>query len=233
MKTYKLYLFILLCHVCRNAGCDNIPPNSHFVNKCVVIANVNDYPDISLLGVITCVANCQAVYKIGPETCLEKGYKFNCLLIYAVRNSYLEGKDINAIDWTKDKHAYKTNIQIDPAGNYADNSNLIYAINQYYRIVGFTGNSVELYKYKEVDYYCNGSIAVSSSGKYNGDSTKLSQSLPAETKVASQSYGTETNLFPNAPKSNVANGSYFVNLIMGNAIETKKIVIEQSRRYGI
>lgn len=233
MKTYKLYLFIVLCLACRNASCDLIPPNSHFVNKCVVITNVNDYPDISLLGATTCAANCPAVYIIGPATCLEKGYKLNCLAIYAVSKSYLAGKDITKIDWSNDKHAFKSNIQIDPSGDYADNSNLIYSINQYYKIVGFTDNSVELYKYKEVDYFCNGSIAVSSSGKYTGDSTKLYQSIPAETKIASGSNGTETNLFPNAAKYSLANGSNFVNMIMGNAIETKKIVIEKSRRYGI
>jgi hypothetical protein len=233
MKTYKLSLFIVFCLVCRNGSCDIIPENSHFVNKCVVITNVDDYPDISLLGVTTCMAFCPKIYLIGPTTCLEKGYKFNCLTIYAVSNSYLEGKDITKNDWGNDKHAFKTNIQIDPAGNYADNSNLIYSINQYYKIVGFTDSSVEIYKYKEVDYFCNGRIAVSSSGKYAGDSTKLSQSLPSGTNVTSARHGIETNLFPNAAMYNLANSSYIVNLIMGNAIETKKIVIEKSRRYGI
>ena len=233
MKTYKLHLFIVFCLVCRNASCDIIPPNSHFVNKSVYITNVNDYPDISLLGVTGCWARCPETYLIGPTTCLDNGYKLNCLAIFGVRNSYLTGKDITKINWFKDKHAFKTNIQIDPAGEYADNSNLIYSIYQYYKIVGFTDSSVEIYKYKEVDYFCNGRIAVSSSGKYTGDSTKLSQSLPAETKVASGYYGIETYLFPNTARSNLANGSYFVNMIMGNAIETKKIVIEKSRRYGI
>jgi hypothetical protein len=271
MKTYKLYLFIVLYLSCRISYCDIIPPNSHYVNKCVVITNVNDYPDISLLGVTNCMAYCPTIYLIGSTTCLDKGYKFNCLTIYGVSNSYLAGKDITTIDWSKDKHAFKTNIQIDPAGGYADNSNLIYSINQYYRIVGFTDNSVVLYKCKEIDYFCNGSIAVSSIGKYSGDSTKLSQSLPTGTKAASGSYGTAIDLFPNpAQKSfrlkltnsyrgnvsvkiytidgksvrtfnvnkseilmdylmhadNLAKGSYFVNIIMGNAIETKKVVIE-------
>jgi hypothetical protein len=271
MKTYKLYLFIVLYLLCRISYCDIIPPNSHYVNKCVKITNVNDYPDISLLGVINDVLYDQTTYLIGPTTCLYKGRGSNCLTIYGVNNSYLTGKDIATIDWSKDKHALKTNIQINPDGGYADNSNVIYSVKQYYRIVGFTDNSVVLYKCKEVDYFCNGSIAVSSIGKYRGDSTKLSQSLPAGTKVASDSYGTTINLFPNPVQKSfrlkltnsyrgnvsvkictidgksiktfnvyktellldylihadyLAKGSYFVNIIMGDAIEIKKIVIE-------
>jgi len=233
MKTYTLYFLIVLTLVCRNANCDAIPPNSHYVNKCVVISNVNDYPAISLLGVTACAAYCPAIYVIGPTTCLEKGYKLNCLMIYGVSNSYLAGKDITKIDWSKDKYAFKTNIQIDPAGDYADNSNFIYSIEQYYRIVGFTDSTVEIYKYKEIDYFFNGTIAVSSKGKYAGDSTKLSQSLPAVTEVTPGSDGKSAILFPNAAKSDLANGSYFANIIMGDAIETKKIVIEQNPGYGI
>jgi hypothetical protein len=233
MKTYKPYLFIVFYFLCRNTYCDIIPPNSHYVNKCVLITNVNEYPDISLLGVSSCMAFCPAIYVIGPTTCLEKGYKLNCLMIYGVRNSYLAGKDITTIDWSKDKHAFKTNIQIDPSGGYADNSNVIYSIKQYYRIVGFTDSSVVIYKYKEEDYFCNGSIAVSSLGKYSGDSTTLSQSLPAETKVAT---GRKSlNIFMVSKSrilmdelyaDNLTNRSYFVNIIKGEAIETRKIVIE-------
>jgi hypothetical protein len=233
MKTYRLYLIIVLNLLCRISYGDIIPPNSHYVNKCVVITNVNDYPDISLLGVTSCLAFCPAIYIIEPTTCLDKGYKFNCLMIYGVRNSYLADKDITTIDWSKDKHAFKTNIQINPAGGYADNSNAIYSIKQYYRIVGFTDSSVVIYKYKEVDYFCNGSIAVSSLGKYSGDSTKLSQSLPAVTKVAS---GKKSVKIFNVNKSEIlldyryadnrTNDSYYVNIVKGEAIETKRIVVE-------
>lgn len=233
MKTYRLYLFIVLYLLCRISYCDIIPSNSHYVNKCVVITNVNDYPDISLLGVTNCLAFCPTIYVIEPTTCLEKGYKLNCLTIYGVSKSYLEGKDITTIDWSKDKHAFKTNIQIDPGGGYADNSNVIYSIKQYYRIVGFTDSSVVLYKSKEIDYFCDGSIVVSSLGKYTGDSTKLYQTLPATTKVASGGFGTDINLFPDPAQKSLAHGSPFVNIIMGNAIETKKIVIEQNLGYGI
>ena len=31
---------------------DIIPENSHFVEKCVKITNLNDYPDVSLIGYI-------------------------------------------------------------------------------------------------------------------------------------------------------------------------------------
>jgi hypothetical protein len=232
MKTSKLCLFIVLCLGSRDATCDIIPPNSHFVNKCVVISNVTDYPDISLVGVTTSEAQ-DEIYLIGPATCLWKWNKVTCLAIFGVRNSYLEGKDISQINWFKDRHAFRTNIIIEPRGEYADNSNLIYSIYQYYKIVGFTDSSVEIYKYREVDYFCNGRIAVSSSGKYAGDSTKLSQSLPEVTEVASGSYRKKTNVFPSVARSDLVNGSYFANIIMGDAIETKKIVMEKSWRYDI
>ncbi len=224
MKIFKLCLIIILSHLWRNSYGDIIPPNSHIVNKCVKITNVNDYPDISLLGVTTCMAFCPQVYVIEPATCLTKGYKLNCLMIYGVRKSYLAGKDITSIDWSKDAHTFKTNVEIDPAGDYADNANSIYSIDQYYKIVGFTDSSVELYKYREVDYYCNGSIAVISTGKYSGDSSKLSQTLPFARKANPEARRKELNL---------AHSECHVNIIMGNAIETKKIIIEKKDGYGL
>lgn len=274
---YKFYLILALCILCKISYCDLIPINSHSVEKCAKIINVGDYPDISLLGVINC-ANGQSTYLIGPTTCLDKGFRHNCLMIYGVNNSYLTGKDITKINWCKDKNAFKTNIQIDPAGGYSDNSNLIYSIQQYYRIVGFTDSSVVLYKCKEVDYFCNGSISVISLGKYSGDSTQLSQSLPGATGKDSNHSNTEINLFPNSTLKNFhlkfANnyhgivswkiyavdgkpvktfyvntseiimdylnlavnltiGSYFANIIMGIAVETKKMVIEKILHDGI
>jgi hypothetical protein len=270
MKTDKLYLFLVLCLLSKISYCDVIPSNSHYVNKCIKIINVDDYPGISLLGVINCLANGQSTYLIGPTTCLEKGYWHNCFTIYGVKNSYLAGKDITKINWCLDKNAFKTNIQIDPGGGYADNSNSIYSIKQYYRIVGFTDSSVVIYKCKEVDYFENGSIAVSSTGKYSGDSTKLSQTLPSGKGISANNSGTLINLYPNKVQNSfhlkltnnyyvivslniytiegkrveslfvnknetlmnyvissdkLAKGAYYVNIVMGIAIETKKIVI--------
>jgi len=270
MKTYKLYLFLVLCILYKISYCDVILPNTHYVSKCVQIINVNDYPDISLLGVINCLADGQSTYLIGPTTCLHNGYRFTCLTIFAVNKSYLAGKDITKIDWCKDKNAFKTDIQIDPGGAYVDNSNLIYSIKQYYRIVGFTDSSVVIYKCLEVDYFDNGSIAVSSVAKYRGDSTKLSQSLPSGKGIAANRFGSPINLFQNQAQNSIhvklssnyqgivsvkvftiegksvqslylnksenlvdchilthklAKGSYYVNIVMGIAVETKKIII--------
>ncbi len=270
MKTYKLYLFLVLCILYKNAYCDVVPSNSHYVTQCVQIINVTDYPDISLLGVINCLADGQSTYLIGPTTCLNKGYWHNCLTVFGVNKSYLAGKDITKIDWCKDKNAFKTNIQMEPGGGYADNSNLIYSIKQYFRIVGFTDSSVVLYKCLEVDYFNNGSIAVNTVGKYSGDSTKLSQSLPSAKGVTANRLSSAINLFQNQaqnsihvkltgnyqgivsvnvftiegktvrslylnksenlmdcliPTTNLAKGSYFINIVMGIAVETKKIVI--------
>ena len=220
MKAYKFCLFLDFCLLCRISFCDIIPSNSHYVEKCVQIVNVADYPAVSFLGIINCLADGQSTYLIGPTTCLHKGYWHNCLTIVGVNKSYLAGKDITKIKWCIDKNAVKANIQIDPGGGYADNSNLIYSIKQFYRIVGFNDSSVILYKCKEIDYFNNGSIAVNSSGKYDGDSTKLSQSLPVGKGIASCHSGATVISF-----LNTANGSQFSDIFIGDGIETKKIII--------
>jgi hypothetical protein len=270
MKTYKLLFLFFFLLISRISFSDIIPDHSHYVDKCVKITNLSDYSDISLVGYISnCLVGCLTTYKISSSTCLTKGYKFNTLLIIAVKSNYLTGKDITAIDWSKDKNAVISSINIEPYAGYLDNSNPISAIDQFYKIVGFTDTSVVLYKWKEINKFNNGKPDSIKTYSYSDDSTKLSQKIA--TKIKTNLYNSAIELYPNPTQKNfhlkitnnyhgsvsikihtidgktvrtlivdksetlmdynlnvdnVAKGYYLVDVIMGKAVEVKKIMIE-------
>ncbi|MDP4240395.1 MAG: T9SS type A sorting domain-containing protein [Bacteroidota bacterium] len=211
MKTQRLLLIILLLISCKISYGDIIPDNSHYVNKCVKITNVENYPEILLIGYSIGVSSSMSIpaYSISSSDCLTKGYKYNSLAIYAAQKSYLTGKDITAIDWTKDGNAVKSNMDIECYGGFLDDSNPISAIDQFYRIVGFTDNSVVLYKWKEINKFNNGKPDSTKIYAFSGDSSKLSQRIM--TKVTPIRYNSTIDLYPNPAHKNLhikLNNSY-------------------------
>jgi hypothetical protein len=167
------------------------------VETCVKITNLTDYTDISLLGYVTGPKSIPT-YLITSSECLVKGYKYNTLNIFAVKNSYLSDKDITTIDWLKDNSVIKSNIPIESFGEYLSNSIPISAINQFYRIVGFTETSVVLYKYMEVNKFNNGKSDSVITYTYAGDSTLLSQKLIVA--IPSSKNNSTVELYPNPVK---------------------------------
>lgn len=64
----------------RAASADIPPPNSHYLDYCAKITNLDQFPDIVILGKITGIQNDVTV--ITNNTCISKGYKFNSISVY-------------------------------------------------------------------------------------------------------------------------------------------------------
>ncbi len=139
-----LFLFIFTIIFTSTASADVIPPNSHSLNRCVSVVNLDEFPNVTLIGYYTgpMVDNYET-YKIENNKCLTKGYKFNTLSIY------WNTKDKqNTID--SDKILLK---DIEPYGGYIDENNPLVKEDIEYSIAGFNGGKLVLYKSKQGSEY--------------------------------------------------------------------------------
>ena len=193
----KRFIFpaIVFLLVSKISYCDVIVGNTHYVDKCVKITNIDDYPEVSLLGFIPPSAIQYDTYVINSKDCLTKGYKYNDFNVYAVKKEYLTGKDIKKINLPKDPNAFPSNFHIELYGGYLNDSIHISGIEQYFKIVGFTANSLVLYKWKEVNKFNNGKPDSTSTYTYDGDKSKLYQNL--QVGIHSNHYPSTIELYPN------------------------------------
>ena len=155
MKT-QLLLILISVLISQASFGDIIMPNTHYVTKCVKITNVEDYPDVTFVGFIPPGFTGTYAYVISSSECLTKGYKMNDFKVYAISKAYLTGKDISKIDFPKIAYALPSNIAIEPYKGNVNDSIPISAIEEYYKVVGFSDSKVILYKWKQVTKYNNG-----------------------------------------------------------------------------
>lgn len=179
---------------------DVINIGEHYVQKCVMITNIDDYPEVSLLGFVPTGVINYDTYVISSSQCLTKGYKYNDFNVFAVSKEYLAGKDIKKLDLPRDNNAIPSNIRIEPFGGYLNDSIPISATEQYYKIIGFTANSLVLFKWKEVNKFNNGKPDSTKTYDYEGDLSKLYQNL--QVGIHSNRYLTSIELYPNPAQKN-------------------------------
>lgn len=194
MKTSVL-LFLLTVLFSKISFGDVIMPNTHYVDKCVKITNVDDYPDISLVGFTFPDFADASAYVLSSSACLTKGYKFNSFAVFAINKSYLAGKDISKIDFPRIAKAFPSNLPIEPYGGYLHDSIPISGIEEFYKIAGFTDSKVILYKWKQITKYNNGKADLTQVFEYEGDVSQLYQKIP--TSVRSVSSLSSFELYPN------------------------------------
>lgn len=88
---------------------DEFPPNTHLMDRCAKIINLDKYPDISLVAHITGpMVDSSGFSLIENGKCLSKGYKFNSLQVLAVEKNYLNSIGIN--NFNPFKKVLKKNI---------------------------------------------------------------------------------------------------------------------------
>ncbi|MBN1578895.1 MAG: hypothetical protein JW913_20205 [Chitinispirillaceae bacterium] len=77
-------------------GADVIIPNTHVVERCVTIANGEEFPDIALVGAYTGPSGQTIMrYLVKTDSCLTKGtYKLNRFYLFWVAKSYLESQGL-------------------------------------------------------------------------------------------------------------------------------------------
>lgn len=200
MKKRITFLLVVFLFLGRISYGDIIIDNAHYVEKCVKITNLADYPEVALLGFVPPSAMSYDTYLISSSQCLTKGYKFNDFNVFAVSKAYLEGKDIKKIDLPRDPNAIRSNIHIEVFGGYVHDSIPISGVEQYYKIIGFSDMSVILHKWKEVTKYNNGTQDSTKTFAYEGEVSQLSQKLTVGINGLQNRHSIE--LYPNPADKN-------------------------------
>ncbi len=142
--TYILFSlsFVFLCW--SEVLADIIPENSHPLDLCVEVVNLDQFPDINLIGYITGpmpMVEGSETYSVENGECLTKGYKFNSLSIYngsvEPSNLLLEGVEVY--------------------GGYVDENDPLIKKRIEYSLVELDGVGMVLHKFKITSSYNDGS----------------------------------------------------------------------------
>jgi hypothetical protein len=92
-KRYLIVAGMLAMLSAGQGGADVIDPNTHVVERCAVITNLADFPDIAVVGAYT-ETMASKVYKryvVNQDSCLRKdGYKYCPFYLVWVSKQYLE-----------------------------------------------------------------------------------------------------------------------------------------------
>jgi hypothetical protein len=177
MKKLNLLVFIFLLVFSFKTSGDVILIESPRAQICVRISNLDEFPDVALIGFSDCVSLSQSnkIYLINSISCL-KVNKYCPLTILAVKKDYIKNKDITKIDWNNDKNVFKSHLKIDPDWRI-EAPESVSNIDVYFRIAGFTDSSIVLYRSLQVYKYNNGQPDKIEDYKYNGDFSKLYKNI--------------------------------------------------------
>jgi len=174
MKALRYFSLVIFLFLNRSVFCDIIPENSHWVDKCVKITNIDDFGNVYFIGYNPdSAALPEDPYLIRSNECLTKGYKFNYFEVWAIDKGNFTEQEVLNFDYPNEYGAVKSNIQIDPYEGYVHDSIPLDAIAEFYHILGFTWNSVVLYKWKDVYSFNNGNPDSVNYYEYDGDSAQL------------------------------------------------------------
>ena len=194
---------------------DVIPENSHPLNRCVKVVNLDQFPEITLVGYYTgpMVEKYEA-YQIKNDECLTKGYKFNSLSIYWTTKDKFslldlknlpvkKGAEINHGSWVGQEPDAPTDLtlvtnNLEVFGGFVDNKNLLNKEEIQYSIVKSTDGKISLQKTKVISDYNNGTpskIETFSSPKeiVKVENKKEIQNPNIENKVVKQETNNQIN----------------------------------------
>jgi len=202
MKKYHFFVVFATVLVSKICFGDIIIGNIHYVAKCVKITNVDDYPDISLIGYTSLSPFTDTdTYIISSSQCLSKGYGYGSFNVFALNKTYLKGKDFKEIKFLKDPNALPSSVDVEPYIGYMHDSIPISAIEQFYKIAGFTDSTVVIYKWKEIKKFNNGKPDLTETFTYNGEVSTLFQKIAVG--VNSLKIQPVIEVYPNPTSKNV------------------------------
>ena len=133
------------------SNADVLLPDHHPVERCITIQNLDEFPDISLIGQYTGPMTAEPVrYIIQADSCLYKGYKFNRLSIYWVLNDYLEAVGLENMPLSQPATAKKKEDvlqqcgfitdELDPYGGQVPDDNPLIKEELFFRISSNAGS---------------------------------------------------------------------------------------------
>ncbi|MBA1341687.1 MAG: hypothetical protein C5S40_06045 [ANME-2 cluster archaeon] len=165
-------MFVLLIFPFVNA--DVIPENSHPLTKCIRIVNLDEFPDVYLIGYITGpMVEGHETYIVENDKCLTIGYKFNNLKILAANKTYIDSVGLTNLKVKKveipgectggcyteelsDENVLMSDVKIYPYGGYVYEDNPLIKEEIEYSIAGFADNKLILYSSKQTSEYNDG-----------------------------------------------------------------------------
>lgn len=126
---------------------DVITPNSHSLDRCAKVVNLNSFPEIILIGSISGpIVGSNNIFTIKNNECLSAGYKFNSLDVY--------WNTVDKVNITEaDKLLYKN---LETYGGYVSNNSPLNKEIVEYSIVKSTDGKYSLVKSKTTSSYNNG-----------------------------------------------------------------------------
>jgi hypothetical protein len=152
MKTIKYVFLLFLFIISIRINGDVIIAENSPSTICARIINLDEYPEISLIGFYDCLAisgsNKAIVFR--SITCLNIN-RFCPLTLCAVKKKYLNKKHLEDIDWKKDTNVIKSNLTINTRTYNISKSVLNILIE--YKIAEFSNSSLFLYKTKQTLKY--------------------------------------------------------------------------------
>jgi hypothetical protein len=169
--SHTLALLFILAALVPHTQADVIFPGTHYVDRCAMISNAENFSETIFVANITGpMANQKDSpnYAIQNNKCLKKGYKFNRLNIY-----WLNKADVptNGIDSAQLNENQLLSNAIEPYGGYVDDANAKTAENITYTIQK-TGNTYTIQEIQNLDQ--------------NNDQQTIKQTTPVPTITPSK-----------------------------------------------
>lgn len=174
MQKRGILLIFVLIVIVPFVNADIAPSNSHPLEKCVKIVNLNEFPDFYLIGYVTGPSvNGHETYIIEENMCITMGYKFNNLKIIAAEKSYIDLVGLEKIKVEKteipgdcggkcymeeinDENIFLSDIEINPYGGYVGKNDPLIKLDVEYSIANFSGDKLIMQKYREIYHYNKG-----------------------------------------------------------------------------
>jgi len=153
--SFKILIILLIISVFTSSACaDVLFPGTRGMDRCVKIVNLDDFPEIVLVGhIIGPVIQCEHPYIVSSDECLTKFYKANELTIYAIDKAYLESKGLENIDLESDQNLCSYKVEINPDWDVVNIANPLIREEIEYSIAGFSEDRLIIYKSRKVSEY--------------------------------------------------------------------------------
>jgi hypothetical protein len=230
MKIAKLFLLWFGLIIVMKASADIIVPDAHQVASYITISNLDEYPEISLIGAIyPWQGPIISAYVIEPNTWLARGSRMTRFEVFAVRNNYIAGKSITDIDWASDINAFPSSIDLETSLGWIPNSNPLVTTESYFKIAGFTDSSVVMFKWKEIRKYNKGLADSVKTFEYSGNLQSLSQTIPSG--IQHQNRYSGIRVYPNPARETITIGSIegYTGVVKAELVNTNGKVVKLYR----
>ena len=167
----KILVLLIMCFIPFLVFSDVAPSDMHPVDNCVRFTNLDEYPEITILGyIVGPTYDSPQFFEIQNGKCLDKGYKFNDLGLYWAQKKYVDSigienivikTDIGPELWgdayfkqvTNDPNIFFITSAIDPGDIWVPDYETLKARISDYEIAGFVGDQIIIYLSKQIQYF--------------------------------------------------------------------------------